>query len=159
MESKDINYSNYEYAKKVLSQIVKVITDSAEIKTAYTDEDGCTVFEIYENDPGIVIGKHGHTLDAIQYIFNMIMNKGKEREDQKLFIIDIDGYRKRREDTLKKYAREKAEIVKRKKCKIELFFMNSIERRIIHLALKDNTEVRTRSEGIEPFRRIIIEPV
>ncbi len=142
-------------AFQVLSRIVNSIIEGAEVKKTFSDQD-YTTFEISKVDPGIIIGKHGHTLDAIQYLVNMVVNKEKDQEAQKLYVVDIDGYRKRREDSLKKYAREKAEIVKQRGNEVALYFMNSIERRLVHLSLKEDPEVTTYSEGKEPFRRIII---
>ena len=73
--------------------------------------------------------------------------------------MDIDGYRKRREESLQRYAREKAEIAKRKGDTIALYYMNSIERKLVHMALKEDSGVITYSEGREPYRRIIIKPI
>jgi spoIIIJ-associated protein len=145
-------------AIQVLSRIVNTIVEGAEVEKVFSDQD-YTLFEISKADPGIIIGKHGHTLDAIQYLVNMITSKKEEDESQKrLFVIDIDGYRKRREESLKKYAKEKAELAKRKGDTVALYFMNSIERRLVHLSLQDDLEVTTYSEGKEPFRRVIISP-
>ncbi len=155
-EAIDIS-SNDQQAYQVLVTIVNGIIDGAEVEISFSDND-YTKFEIQKADPGIIIGKHGHTLDAIQYLVNMIVNKKKEQYAQKLYIVDIDGYRKRREDSLRKYAREKAELAKRKGDTVALYFMNSIERRLVHLELKENPDVITYSEGKEPYRRIIIAP-
>jgi len=146
-----------EKAYLVLSRIVCSIVENAEINKSYSDHE-YTVFNIEKADPGIIIGKHGHTLDAIQYILNLIMNKKGNSETKRIYIIDIDGYRKRREESLTRYAYEKAAIVKRKREPITLYFMNSIERRIVHLALKEDPDVITYSEGKEPYRRVIIAP-
>ena len=144
-------------AFQVLSRVVDSIIRGAEVNKTFSNQD-YTVFEISKADPGIMIGKHGHTLDAIQYLVNMIVNKEKDQETQKLYVVDIDDYRKRREDSLRKYAQEKAEIVKQRGNAVALYFMNSIERRLVHLSLKEDPEVTTYSEGKEPFRRIIIKP-
>jgi len=144
-------------AFQVLSRIIDSIIEGAEVNKTFSDQD-YTIFEISKADPGIMIGKHGHTLDAIQYLVNMIVNKGKDQETQRLYVVDIDGYRQRREDSLRKYAQEKAEIVKKRGNAVALYFMNSIERRLVHLSLKEDPEVTTYSEGKEPFRRIIITP-
>lgn len=144
-------------AFQVLSRIVDSIIRGAEVNKTFSDQD-YTIFEISKADPGIMIGKHGHTLDAIQYLVNMIVNKEKDQETQKLYVVDIDGYRQRREDSLRKYAQEKAEIVKQRGNAVALYFMNSIERRLVHLSLKEDPDVTTYSEGKEPFRRIIITP-
>jgi spoIIIJ-associated protein len=145
-------------AIQVLSRIVNAIAEGAEVEKVFSDQD-YTLLEISKVDPGIIIGKHGHTLDAIQYLVNMITSKKEEDESQqRLFVIDIDGYRKRREESLKKYAKEKAEVAKKKGDTVALYFMNSIERRLVHLSLQEDPEVATYSEGKEPFRRVIISP-
>ncbi|MFW6122138.1 MAG: R3H domain-containing nucleic acid-binding protein [Petrotogales bacterium] len=144
-------------AFEVLTRIINTIAEGAEVNKVFSDQD-YTVFEISKADPAIVIGKHGHTLDAIQYLVNMVANKENVPDTQRLYVIDIDGYRKRREESLKRYAKEKAEIVKRRGKAIALYFMNSIERRLVHLSLKDDPEVTTYSEGKDPFRRVIISP-
>jgi len=144
-------------ALEVLTRIINTILKGAEVNKVFSDQD-YTVFEISKVDPGIVIGKHGHTLDAIQYLVNLVANKERNLDTQRLYVIDIDGYRKRREESLKRYAKEKAEIVKRRGHAIALYFMNSIERRLVHLSLKEDPEVTTYSEGKDPFRRVIISP-
>ena len=150
--------SRDEKAYQILCQIVHYISKDAEVKKTFSNQD-CTIFEIFKADPGIMIGKHGHTLDAIQYLVNLVMHNKKEQPFQKLYIVDIDGYRKRREISLKKYALEKAEIVKRKGEPVSLYFMNSIERRLVHISLKEDIQVNTYSEGQEPYRRVIISPI
>jgi len=157
-QNNEINLLDEEKkAFEVLTRIINTIVEGAEVNKVFSDQD-YTVFEISKVDPGIVIGKHGHTLDAIQYLVNMIANKERNLDTQRLYVIDIDGYRKRREESLKRYAKEKAEIVKRRGNAIALYFMNSIERRLIHLSLKEDPEVTTYSEGKDPFRRVIISP-
>lgn len=103
-----------------------------------------------------MIGRHGHTLDALQYIVNIITNKGIEEPERKRIIIDIEGYKERREDIVSKYAYEKAEIVKKTGKKIALCYMNAVERRIVHLVLQEEPLITTYSEGTEPFRKVII---
>lgn len=157
-EVQEINYKEQEEkALQILSKIVGSINREAEIRVASSNQE-YTIFEIVNTDPAIIIGKHGHTLDAIQYLVNLIVNKENRQDNRKIYIVDIDGYRKRREESLQRYAREKAEIAKRKGVSIALYFMNSIERRLVHMALKEDGEVTTYSEGREPYRRIIINP-
>lgn len=144
-------------ALQVLAKIVDVISEGADVDKVFSDQE-YTIFEISKADPGIIIGKHGHTLDAIQYLVNMIVNKETDNNYQKLYIVDIDGYRKRREESLKRYVFEKAEIVKERGKTVELYFMNSVERRLVHLFLKDDPHIDTYSEGTEPYRRVIISP-
>ncbi|MGD9551839.1 MAG: protein jag [Candidatus Caldatribacteriota bacterium] len=149
--------SKDEKAYQVLSKIIDGINAGAEVSMTYTNQD-YAIFEISKADPGIIIGKHGHTLDAIQYLLNLVVNKEKDYQSNKIYLVDIDGYRKRREETFKKYAKEKAEIAKRKGCTVALYYMNSIERKLVHMALKEDPEVITYSEGREPYRRVIIKP-
>ncbi len=157
-EVQEINYKEQEEkALQILSKIVESINREAEIRVSSSNQE-YTIFEIVNTDPAIIIGKHGHTLDAIQYLVNLIVNKENRQDNRKIYIVDIDGYRKRREESLQRYAREKAEIAKRKGVSIALYFMNSIERRLVHMALKEDGEVTTYSEGRVPYRRIIINP-
>ncbi len=157
-KDKEIKLNNKdEKAYQVLSRIVDSINTGAEVSMTYSNQN-YAIFEISKADPGIIIGKHGHTLDAIQYLLNLLVNKEKDRQSHKIYLVDIDGYRKRREESLKKYAKEKAEIAKRKGGTVALYFMNSIERRLVHMALKEDPEVSTYSEGREPYRRVIIKP-
>jgi spoIIIJ-associated protein len=144
-------------AYQVLSRIVDSINNGAEVSMTYSNQN-YVIFEISKADPGIIIGKHGHTLDAIQYLLNLVVNKEKGDQSNKIYVVDIDGYRKRREESIKRYAQEKAEIAKRKGDTVALYFMNSIERRLVHMALKGDPEVTTYSEGREPYRRVIIKP-
>ncbi|MDD3657043.1 MAG: KH domain-containing protein [Atribacterota bacterium] len=158
-ENKEMKINKQEEkALQVLSKIAEGISADAEVKLASSNQD-YTIFEIIKADPGIIIGKHGHTLDAIQYLVNLIVNKENQQGTHKIYIVDIDGYRKRREESLQRYAREKAEIAKRKGDTIALYYMNSIERKLVHMALKEDSGVITYSEGREPYRRIIIKPI
>jgi len=144
-------------ALQLIMKIVNVISEGAEVTKVFSDQD-YTIFEISKADQGIIIGKHGHTLDAIQYLVNIIVNQKADNDSQRLYIVDIDGYRKRREESLKRYTLEKAKIVKDRGKTVELYFMNSVERRLVHLFLKDDPQLDTYSEGTEPFRRVIISP-
>ena len=155
-DAKDLSVKEKK-ALQVLTKIVDVISEGADVAKVFSDQE-YTIFEISKADPGIIIGKHGHTLDAIQYLVNMIVNKETDNNYQRLYIVDIDGYRKRREESLKRYVVEKAEIVKERGKTVELYFMNSVERRLVHLFLKDDPHIVTYSEGIEPYRRVIISP-
>ncbi len=158
-ENMEIEFNEQDKkALHILSKIVKSISADAEIR-AVSSDNIYTIFEIIKADSGIIIGKHGHTLDAIQYLVNLIVNQDKQPGTHKIYLVDINGYRKRREESLKRYVREKAEIAKRKGESIPLYFMNSIERRIVHMALKEDSEITTYSEGQEPYRKIIIKPL
>ena len=115
-----------------------------------------TVLNINGKDLGILIGKHGQTLDAIQYLVNLSVNKDQTEKER--IIIDVEGYRRRREETLRKLALKIADKVKREKRKQVLEPMSPHERRIIHATLQEYKEVFTYSEGEDPYRHVIISP-
>jgi len=105
---------------------------------------------------GVLIGRRGETLDALQYLLNLYINKNREQKCK--VIIDVEGYRKRREQTLERLACKLAEKAKQKGRSIVLEPMNSQERRVIHTALQGREDIYTHSEGEEPYRKIIISP-
>jgi spoIIIJ-associated protein len=105
-------------------------------------------------DLGILIGRRGETLDALQYLVNLSVNKNQET--RKKIIIDIEGYRSRREKTLEKLALKLADKAKQRGSNVVLEPMSAQERRIIHTALQGRDDIYTFSEGEEPYRKIII---
>jgi spoIIIJ-associated protein len=115
-----------------------------------------TTLNINGKDLGILIGKHGQTLDAIQYLVNLSINKNQVEKER--IIVDVEGYRRRREETLRRLAIRIAEKVKREKKKQVLEPMSPQERRIIHATLQDFKDVMTYSEGEDPYRHVIISP-
>jgi spoIIIJ-associated protein len=115
-----------------------------------------TTLNIIGKDLGMLIGKHGQTLDAMQYLVNLAVNKDKEEKER--IIIDVEGYRRRREETLRRLALKIADKVKREQKKEILEPMNPHERRIIHSTLQNYKEVFTYSEGVDPYRHVIISP-
>lgn len=106
-------------------------------------------------DLGILIGKHGQTLDALQYLTNLAANRENPTEKIKI-VIDVENYRKRREETLRKLALRLADRVQRSGEKIVLEPMNRHERKIIHTALQEDRRIFTYSDGEEPHRKIVI---
>jgi spoIIIJ-associated protein len=108
------------------------------------------------NDIGILIGRRGETLDSLQYLVNLSVNKNQEV--RKKIIIDIEGYRRRREETLQKLALKLADKAKQRGRNVVLEPMNSQERRIIHTVLQGRDDIYTFSEGEEPCRKIVIAP-
>ena len=145
-------------AQTILEKIVNFIIEDGEIQVISNEEADTIVLGIKTSNPGVLIGRHGHTLDALQYIVNIIANKEIEEPERKKIIVDIEGYKERREDIVSKYAHEKAEIVKKTGKKIALCYMNAVERRIVHLVLQEEPLLVTYSEGTEPFRKVIIAP-
>ena len=103
----------------------------------------------------MVIGKRGQTLDALQYLTNLVSNK--EQENYKRAIIDVEGYRSRREKTLEELAVKLAKKVLKTGHAARLEPMNPYERKVIHATLQNVDHITTKSEGDEPYRRVIIE--
>ena len=118
-----------------------------------TTKDKIT-FQVHGEDLGILIGKHGQTLDAIQYLTNLVANKEVRRRCQ--IVVDVENYRSRREETLVQLAHRLGAKVRRTRQKIALEPMNAFERKIIHLALQNEKHIKTDSEGQEPYRHIVI---
>jgi predicted RNA-binding protein Jag len=119
------------------------------------ENDECVYTEITGADSRMIIGKRGQTLDAIQYLANLVMNKNQEKYIR--VIVDVEGYRSRREKTLEQLADRLARKVERTGRDVRLEPMNPYERKVIHATLQSNARVTTRSEGEEPYRRVIIE--
>lgn len=112
------------------------------------------IVNITGSELGILIGRRGDTLEALQYLTNLAISK---RLSEKVrIIVDVEGYRQRREDTLVRLARRLSDKVKRTGNRVVLEPMNPHERRIIHTALQDDTRISTFSEGEEPNRRVVI---
>ena len=118
-----------------------------------TTKDKIT-FQVHGEDLGILIGKHGQTLDAIQYLTNLVANKEVCRRCQ--IVVDVENYRSRREETLIQLAHRLGAKVRRTRQKIALEPMNAFERKIIHVALQNEKHIKTDSEGQEPYRHIVI---
>ena len=118
-----------------------------------TTKDKIT-FQVHGEDLGILIGKHGQTLDAIQYLTNLVANKEVRRRCQ--IVVDVENYRSRREETLVQLAHRLGAKVRRTRQKIALEPMNAFERKIIHVALQNEKHIKTDSEGQEPYRHIVI---
>ena len=114
------------------------------------------VYNIEGDQLGILIGRRGDTLDALQFLLNLVIN-GKGQEKIKA-IIDIENYRAKREETLINLSHKLADKAKRTGQKVILEPMNPQERRIIHMTLQDDKRVNTYSEGEEPYRKVIIVP-
>lgn len=118
--------------------------------------DGQTVLNMVGPDQGILIGKRGQTLEALQFILNLILNK--DASERRRVLLDAGGYRLRREKSLTDMAQRLARRALEERVQIALEPMNPAERRIIHLALADDPDVETFSEGEEPERKVIISP-
>jgi len=141
-------------AKEMLNNVMRAMKLDVNIEAVEKNER--VIINISGPDLGILIGRRGETLDALQYLVNLSANKNVEK--RKRIIIDIEGYRKRREETLMKLAFKLADKARQRGRNVVLEPMNSMERRIIHTALQERDDIYTFSEGEEPYRKIIISP-
>ncbi|PKK39863.1 RNA-binding protein Jag [Clostridiaceae bacterium JG1575] len=107
---------------------------------------------------GLIIGYRGETLDALQYLTNLYINKERGSRPYVRVVIDTEGYREKREETLRRLAEKTAWKVKKYGKSIALDPMNSNERRIIHTRLQGDPNVQTHSEGVDPYRKVVVEP-
>ena len=122
----------------------------------FDSEEKTVLVNLSGEDMGVLIGKRGQTLDSIQYLCSLVVNKG---EDEYIRVkVDTENYRERRKETLETLARNISYKVKRTKRPVSLEPMNPYERRVIHAALQNDKYVVTRSEGVEPYRHIVISP-
>jgi len=140
--------------KEELDELLKLMGMEAEVTTSL--EGGRVVADIKSENGAILIGKKGQTLDALQLIVNLIVNRDERTRTR--VIVDTESYRQRRENALVKMAREVADEVKSKGNPREFEPMNPAERRVIHLALKNDKDVETTSKGEGNFRRVVVSP-
>lgn len=126
-----------------------------EITSEYNKTDGSLEVDFEGQDMGILIGKRGQTLDSLQYLTSLVVNKGKSNYIR--VKLDTEDYRKRRKETLENLARGIAYKVKKTRKTVELEPMNPYERRIIHSALQGNKFVETVSKGEEPYRHVVVK--
>jgi len=144
--------SDTEVASKFLFDIFDKMNISVDID-AQEDEES-VLLGIRGKDSGIIIGRRGETLDALQYLTSLVVNKNKE--EYKRVSVDIENYRQKREETLVKLANRLADRAVRYKKNVTLEPMNPYERKIIHSTLQDSNNVETYSVGIEPNRKVVI---
>lgn len=143
-----------DIVQEFLENLFKVMEVETVVDIKYNDEDKTMDINLTGPEMGVLIGKRGQTLDALQKIAQSVVNKHSEE-----FVrvkLDTENYRARRKDTLENLAKNIAYKVKRTKKSVVLEPMNPYERRIIHSALQNDKYVNTRSEGEEPFRRVVI---
>jgi spoIIIJ-associated protein len=142
----------------LLRELLEEVTAAAGVRCRIDieeDEEAVTA-SLVGGDLGLLIGRHGQTIDAIQYLANVIAWRA-HGDDRKDVVVDAAGYRARRRETLEALAMRSAERVKATGGAVDLEPMSSIERRIVHLRLQDVAGVRTRSEGEEPHRYVVVE--
>lgn len=138
------------FLKKVFASMNLVV----EVKVDYNKEEGYVNIDLSGDDMGVLIGKRGQTLDSLQYLVSLVINK--ESTSYLKVKVDTENYRERRKETLENLAKNIAYKVKRTKHSVSLEPMNPFERRIIHSALQNDKYVETHSEGEEPYRRVVI---
>lgn len=140
--------------EEIIKQILMLMGVKATVEK--TEEGFQELFSIYGEDLGYLIGKRGQTLEAMQFIVNLIANKGLVEKTK--IVLDIEGYRLRRERNLRSLAQRAAQTARKDRKPFVMEPMLPSERRIIHLALKNNPDVETYSEGQEPLRKVIVVP-
>lgn len=141
-------------AEKFLNGVFKAMELEVEIKMEYKSAEGNLEIEFLGEDMGILIGKRGQTLDSLQYLTSLVVNKG--RQGYIRVKLDTEDYRNRRKETLENLAKNIAYKVKRTKRPVSLEPMNPFERRVIHSALQNDRYVTTHSEGEEPYRHVVV---
>ena len=138
--------------KEFLDKVFNAMGMNVNIKVEQIGND--MDIELSGDEMGVLIGKRGQTLDSLQYLTSLVVNKGSNEYIR--VKVDTENYRKRRKDTLENLAKNLAYKVKRTKRSVTLEPMNPYERRVIHSTLQNDKYVSTHSEGDEPFRRVVI---
>lgn len=141
-------------AKKFLSDIFAAMGIVAEVEVLHDEENESLDINLNGEDMGVLIGKRGQTLDSLQYLVSLIINKNSEKYIK--VKLDTENYRARRKETLENLAKNIAFKVKKTRKAVSLEPMNPYERRIIHSALQNDKFVETYSEGDEPYRKVVI---
>ncbi len=141
-------------AKNFLTDVFHAMNYSVMIETEYDEDEKALSIDLSGDEMGVLIGKRGQTLDSLQYLVSLVVNKGTN--DYIRVKVDTENYRQRRKETLENLAKNISYKVKRTKRSVSLEPMNPYERRIIHSALQNDKYVTTHSEGEEPFRRVVV---
>ena len=145
-----------EKTQKFFDILLNKMNIEADLEINYSEDLlKVDIVKIDENDKGIIIGKRGKNLDEIQFLLNIIVNK--DRENYVRVVFNVEDYREKREETLKKLAKKMADKCRYYKRKVRPEPMNPYERRIIHSTLQEETDIITYSEGDEPFRKVVID--
>ena len=143
-----------ERAEEFLEKVFDAMQISVNVNiTEHTDERIMNI-DLSGEDMGVLIGKRGQTLDSLQYLVSLVVNKNEEEYVR--VKVDTENYRQRRKDTLENLARNISFKVRRNGKTVTLEPMNPYERRVIHSALQNDKFVETHSEGEEPFRRVVV---
>ncbi len=143
-----------DVAKNFLKDVFAAMELEVVITVKYDENEKQMDIDLAGDDMGVLIGKRGQTLDSLQYLVSLVVNK--ESEEYVRVKVDTENYRERRKETLENLAKNIAYKVKRTRRSVSLEPMNPYERRIIHSALQNDKYVTTHSEGEEPFRKVIV---
>lgn len=143
-----------DLAKAFLTEVFDKMNLEVEIICQMDELEGVMNIELKGPEMGVLIGKRGQTLDALQYLTNLALNRKTDTYTK--IKIDTEDYRRRRKETLENLARNVAYKVKRSRKPVSLEAMNPYERRIIHYALQNDKYVTTHSEGEEPYRHVVV---
>lgn len=141
-------------SKKFLSDVFQAMNLTVNSEVKYDKETNSLDVELSGDEMGVLIGKRGQTLDSLQYLISLVVNKGTGEYIR--VKVDTENYRERRKETLENLAKNISYKVKRSKRPVSLEPMNPYERRIIHSALQNDRYVTTYSEGDEPFRHVVV---
>jgi spoIIIJ-associated protein len=144
-----------ERARELLERIVEGIGVRCRIELH--EEEDALVATCSGGNLGLLIGKHGQTIDAVQYLVNAAVSRAFP-DERKQIVVDASGYRARREATLASIAQRSAERALQLGSRVELEPMTAVERKVVHLALRDHPGVETTSEGTEPNRFVVVVP-
>ena len=143
-------------AEDFLREVFAAMKLEVIMKISDNEEEGCLI-ELSGKGLGVLIGRRGQALDALQYLLNLAVNR-KNADEKVHFTLDVEDYRRRREQALIKLAKGVAERAIKTRRDVKLEPMNRHERKIIHTVLQDNDRVETHSAGEEPYRYIIVSP-
>ena len=143
-----------DYGVEFLENVFREMEIDVKIEASYDDEEKAVNIDLSGDDMGILIGKRGQTLDSLQYLVSLVVNKYSE--EYLRVKLDTENYRERRKETLETLAKNIAYKVKRTKRPVSLEPMNPYERRIIHSTLQNDKYVLTKSEGEDPFRHVVV---
>ncbi len=143
-----------EAAAVFLHDVFAAMDMAVVVKTEYNEDEKELSIDLSGDDMGVLIGKRGQTLDSLQYLVSLVVNKGS---DEYIRVkVDTENYRERRKETLENLAKNMSFKVKRTRRPLSLEPMNPYERRIIHSALQNDSYVTTHSEGDEPYRHVVV---
>ena len=143
-----------ERAEKFLMDVLEAMDLKATVSMEENKEERTLDIDLAGDDMGVLIGKRGQTLDSLQYLVSLVVNKGED--DYIRVKVDTENYRQRRKDTLENLAKNIASKVRRTGKPVTLEPMNPYERRVSHSALQNDRYVETHSEGEEPFRKVVV---